>query len=519
MGLLGALAAVVWTFGDYGIPSDEPYYNEYGKYVLAYYTSGLEDRRAFDYLPDHNMYLYGGLFDGVAALANRLSPLGEYETRHLLNPLVGILGIVGCWLLGRSLAGPRAAFLAAALLFLTPSYYGHMFNNPKDIPFAVGVVWSLALGTRAMGWLPKVPWRLTLGLGIAMGMALGVRVGGFFLPIYLAVVGLLYLILLAIRERRFAWREARDTVVRFLLPAVAVAYGVMLLLWPWAQQDPFANPWRAITVFSDYPWGGPVLLAGRTVAADNLPWNYLFLYFGAKLPEVVLLGAVAATGLFGFASVEALRGRGRLDRYLPPALLACSIAAPFTYFLVLRPNAYDGIRQFLFLLPLLAAAAAVGFDAVWSWLGARSEFAARLLAVAIVCAGGFQIQRLAVLHPHQYVFYNALVGGTAGAQGRYELDYWGNSLSEAARALAAFVEAEGSPGPFRVQVCGNPISTTYFLPPGLELAREPRSADFFIAYTRFNCHKKLSGREIARIERAGALLSVVKDRRKVRPTS
>ena len=51
----------------------------------------------------------------IAAALNRFSPLGVYETRHLLNGLVGVLGLVGCWKLGRALGGPRAGFIALAV--------------------------------------------------------------------------------------------------------------------------------------------------------------------------------------------------------------------------------------------------------------------------------------------------------------------------------------------------------------------------------------------------------------------
>ena len=47
-------------------------------------------------------------------------------------------GLLGSWKLGRLLGGPAAGFTALTLLVLTPVWYGHMFNNPKDMPFAVG---------------------------------------------------------------------------------------------------------------------------------------------------------------------------------------------------------------------------------------------------------------------------------------------------------------------------------------------------------------------------------------------
>ncbi|MBU0677305.1 MAG: hypothetical protein KJ626_04240, partial [Verrucomicrobia bacterium] len=71
------LVVVLLVYQDFGIIHDEPIQNEYGNFVYNYYASGREDVCALTF---HNLYLYGGLFDGTAALINKFSPLGEYET-------------------------------------------------------------------------------------------------------------------------------------------------------------------------------------------------------------------------------------------------------------------------------------------------------------------------------------------------------------------------------------------------------------------------------------------------------
>ncbi len=124
-------------------------------------------------------------------MLNRFSPLGVYETRHLLNGFVGIIGLAGCWRLGRALSGPRAGLIALVFLLLTPNYYGQMFNNPKDIPFAVGGVWATYYMVRILPALPRPPLQLSLKMGLAIGLALGVRVGGLLFVCYLGFLLLL----------------------------------------------------------------------------------------------------------------------------------------------------------------------------------------------------------------------------------------------------------------------------------------------------------------------------------------
>ena len=152
--LLGVAVLIGLTFTDYGVTWDEDVHNWYGYFALDYYLSFFADQRALNWL---NLYNYGAAFDMAAAALNKFSPLGVYETRHLLNGFVGLFGLVGCWKLGRVLGGPRAGVIALLFLVLTPNYYGQMFNNPKDIPFAVGGVWASYYMVRILPTLPRPP--------------------------------------------------------------------------------------------------------------------------------------------------------------------------------------------------------------------------------------------------------------------------------------------------------------------------------------------------------------------------
>jgi hypothetical protein len=68
---------------------------------------------------------------------------------------------------------------------------------------------------------------------------------------------------------------------------------------------------------------------------------------------------------------------------------------------------------------------------------------------------------------------------------------------------------------FTVAVCGPPISADYFFPKNFTFSEDREHADFFIAFTKDDCNKSLPGTEIFRVERMGALLSVVLDRRAI----
>ena len=90
--LVVAAVLVVLTFRDYGVTWDEDLHRWYGVAALDYYLSGFADQKALHF-PD--LVNYGAVFDMAAAALHRISPFGVYETRHLLDGFIGIVGLAG----------------------------------------------------------------------------------------------------------------------------------------------------------------------------------------------------------------------------------------------------------------------------------------------------------------------------------------------------------------------------------------------------------------------------------------
>lgn len=155
---LGVLAVVLLsTAKDYGYSWDEVTHNRwYGQAVLNFILTWGQDKRA---LTTSDFYLYGGMFDTLAELLPRVTPLDGFTSRRFANVLVGFLGFVGSWRLGRLAGGPQAGFWALLLLTVSPPWYGHVFINAKDIPFAVGYLWSIYFVIVLLQSLPEIHWR------------------------------------------------------------------------------------------------------------------------------------------------------------------------------------------------------------------------------------------------------------------------------------------------------------------------------------------------------------------------
>jgi Dolichyl-phosphate-mannose-protein mannosyltransferase len=505
--LIAALVALaLCTFKDYAISNDEEVQHRYGELIIAYYGSGFADQRLFNF---QNLYLYGGLFDVVAVALSHLIPVDPYDLRHILCALTGIGGIVAAAAIARLIAGSRAALVAVIALCACGVWYGAMFNHTKDIPFAAAMTGATFFLIRIARSLPT-PRRADLAaFGLLAGAALGVRVLGLLLLIYAGAAIVIYLP----RQSEGRWRFALLSSLR-LLPALLLAYVIMILAWPWAALAPL-NPIRGLLSFSEFQYGIRTAVGGQVYMMSKVPRLYVPIYILIRMPLVALFGAALAM------VAALLPGSAQLKRR-DIALVSLTVIFPLACQVLWHGPAFAGLRHFLFVVPSLAILAGIGLDAAMTALAARGR---------LVAAGGFAIVTacflsdavtLVRLHPYEYLFYNQLVGGLEGASRRYDLDYWFGSMPEAVSQLENYlrrsepVEAGKVAQVYSVAVCGErlPFEKSVTLPQlRWDFKTEWDQSEFFIAPTNMNCDADLDGKIVGTVERMGVPIAYVKDRR------
>ncbi len=518
--LFGALVVLVaFTFHDYAISNDEEVQQHYAELIIAYYRSGFTDEALFHF---RNLYLYGGLFDLVAIGLQKLIPLDPYDVRHLFSALTGVGGVAAVWATARAIGGPRAGLLAAAAIALCGTWYGAMFNHTKDIPFAAVMMGATHLLLRIGRELPQPRWRLVVLFGVLCGCALGIRVLGVFLVAYAALVVALY----APIGRGSSWRAVFGFAARSALPltaAFALAYVIMIASWPWAALAPL-NPLRALSEFTDFHYKIQTVLDGRVYYMSDVPRSYVPTYVAIKLTLVLLLGAALSLVLAILPQRTAQpAGAGQAANHAwrkETVLVAFAAFLPLICDVIVRGPAFSGMRHFLFTVPPIAVLAGLGLDTALGQLKARSRLAAACGLALIVLGLGFDATTLYRLHPDEYLFFNPLVGGLAGASRRYDTDYWVNIMPEAIGDLEHFLDrTEGSSDKtaprhhYLVAVCGEHLPFEKEADARLAWTRDFRHAEFFIAPTNNNCDRALDGKVVANVERLGVVIGVVKDRR------
>jgi 4-amino-4-deoxy-L-arabinose transferase-like glycosyltransferase len=471
------------TFRDYGLGWDDYTHAEYGGLLLNLYASGFTDQRALSFV---NLYAYGGGFDLLSALTAQVLPFDLFETRRLVGAVIGLVGLFITWRLGRRVGGPLAGLIAVALLVTCPLYYGNMYMNAKDAPFAVAMAFLTLALVRAFEEYPRPSPINCAMVGGAAGLAIGTRVlGGIAVVNVLAAL----MLLLAIETRRAGWREARAHVGQFvvrLAPALLLGYAVMALVWPWSVAEPL-NPWRAVAYFSEFfekPWHE--LFAGQIVEVTEMPRSYVPTLFALQMPEIFL--ALALAGTAG-ALIAACRRSLPANRRAVFLLVVLAAALPILVTVLARPAMYNGIRHFVFVLPPFAVLG--GLAGAWLLTRLHSDRIAAAAGVVFLAGIALPIVEMVRLHPYEYTYFNHLIGGVAGARERYMLDYWGLSFKQASQGLAAkLAERHESKPPdrrWKLAVCGPHRSPQVELGPDFETTWEPPGADFALMLGEFYC--------------------------------
>lgn len=424
----GALAAILlvlmcWISFDYNITWDEPNHNTFAKDVKRYYTSLGNDTTMFDFeKAGHRDYVsnvyYGMSIDVAAVFINDVFDIkNEYATRHFLNAIVGFFAILFTALIVRLFTGWLPALIALLAMLCSPSFFGHCFNNPKDIPFAAGYIMALYYLLKLIKELPDAKHQTKVMLAIAIGFAISIRAGGLLLLIYLGLAFAIHFALL--KKNSGKQKSFKAYFLHFIVVAVG-GYLIGIMMWPYALRQPLTGAIKAVREFEKFGFLTYYELFEGTRQYIK-PWYYE--------PKLIMLTAPLA--IVGGAFIGLLLGwfrKSATTRFMFFILLLATLF-PTSYAIYKQSYVYNGWRHFIFIYPSLVVIAILG----WYWLMSllpsekvRTGFML-IIALTFIKPGWWSIAN----HPYQYMYFNEIAGGLKGANGNYETDYWNQTPREA----------------------------------------------------------------------------------------
>ena len=412
------LVVATRVVGDYGAWLDTENQKRTASRNLAYIMGDADRLDGFYY--EHDRY-YGIAFELPLLLLERgmepTDPRNIYLMRHLVTHLFFLAGGLCCSLLVYRLSNRRGVALVALLLFLLqPRLYAHSFFNSKDLPFLSMFMITLYLTHRAFR---KETVGAFLLCGVSVGILTNLRIMGVML--YPAVLALRGLDL--VQGSPWQRKQVFATGTVFALAGPCTLY--VLSPYLWANPLEFAT---AAQTLAFHPTSPRELFQGSLVYPHQLPWHYIPTWIGISTPPVTLVGGVLGVIVVGVCSIRAPRAAlGNTDLRFGLLLVAC-LTLPVLAIVVLGSHMYGGWRHVYFLHTPLSCLAALGLQWAGGNAPARMAVASALVGLGVLVTGREMVR----LHPHQQVYFNALVDRTTPEALRrsYVLDPWGGSCRE-----------------------------------------------------------------------------------------
>ena len=347
-----------------------------------------------------------------------------------------LLGTVGIGLLatgiGIALRSAGLGWVAFALMTTMPLWVGLSAVDYRDTQVASGLAAVSAAGVLLIT-NPRTRAILYAAGGFA-AVGAYLAIGGRSGSVLLLIVLLAWIVGTTLIVRR---NDLKVALIHSALVAAGALVGAVLAVasHPIGRYSPIAWLVEAVEFASANPNVMLVRVMGQNVTSSESPWWYVPAWLIAQLPLLTLV--VVALVAVGFFWWKPRSRRGSPTATAVILLLGQAVALP-TLVLLARPNIYDGIRHFLFMIPALFGLLAV---AAWSLRGRRplrstvnhplGTAAILWTLIAVAALSAFASARW---YPYSYAFVNPVAGAIKEPR-IWEYDYWGLATREAISQL------------------------------------------------------------------------------------
>jgi hypothetical protein len=436
---------------DAGISGDEEKHRQQAINVYNFYATYGKDTSALNYVYSKDPMQYNGQsFDLIAYCVEKVFHVTNiYEMRHHLNALAGWLIILFAGLIATELMGYGAGIGTMLLLFISPFFLGHSFNNNKDIPFALGIIMSVFFIIKYFRQFPKPKLTTIVLLIFSIALSISIRMAGIIVIGYLGLCAILFII----RERRLNKKNqgtSKKLFSRIILISI-LGYFFGIVLWPYALVHPIAGPLIIFGAIKEFPISLGQIFEGKLLWSDQIPWYYLSKYILITVPIVVITGFL----LFIILSKHIWTKNNWVETFL---ILFITLF-PIVFSSVTTSSDYGGWRHFLFIYPSLVICSVAGFNALLKLFDKKLYY--YLVLSLIVLLSIRPVIHIIQNHPLEYVYYNEIAGGVKRAYGNYEMDYFQNSPRQASKWLLKQIK-ERTPEKGQKIIIASNCSVKYF---------------------------------------------------------
>lgn len=353
------------------------------------------------------------LVDNPNVDINNIEEFGYIVRYNTINMYV-VMVLILTYRLLNNFYSKRNSFLIILFLIMIPSFNGQALFNIKDIPFALQLFLAtlyLLFIEKKKGGIKSASVKEKIIIMLLISSVLLVRLNG------IVFIGLISLYLLAASKQK----------INYIISYFYLYFGSFILFFlgsPSSWQKPRLYLTEVIKTQFFLEWTGATLTNGKYIYAMNMEPEYLLTWLFYRLPIVFHISLIVGTIVY-------FTPRNKSEIFKISMFYIYAINFVFILFL---PASYDGIRQYIFLLPFFSIVLLESITFIKNKLLKNVTVVLTILYLLFTQFG---------LGPYKYVYFNELTAeedisiycNEVSGCGNWSTDYLGYSGKELSNKL------------------------------------------------------------------------------------
>jgi len=337
--------------------------------------------------------------------------------RHIFNFGICFLGYICFYfMLEKIFKNGGLALLGVMLLSLYPRFYGNQFFDIKNMVFA-GM--SMITFFTLVNVVEKCSVKNIAFFAMAAAVSTNLRIMGACFPVILLGYFLLSDLTDYVRnrtaEKHAAFLENVWRVCKKYILTGSLFFFFWFLITPAAWEHPFDMFFSTGEKFSHWALGS-MLFNGKVITSEELPWYYLFVWFGISIPLVYQLLFVLG---HVYAVIKMIKSHNKWQDMIGKyKWLVCMLAFFWINVgavIILKLWIYTEWRHMYFTFVPFCVIAVYGIHLLVEFVNRKVIY-----CIMILCLSS-QILWSIRNHPYQYVYFN-IIGKQFAAD--FDRDSW-----------------------------------------------------------------------------------------------
>ncbi len=425
--ILAFFLSTTLTLKNYGLSWDEGLGNLFFGERYVYYFLNFQEKyidfkvNLFQDTKIFNLYSspfrelpheFPPLADTISAsfmifLAEIIQIMDPVDAFHFAKIFMAVVFFIIFFLVIRKYFCWQISIFSIFFLAFYPRFWGDVHFNPKDIPLLIFFSLTIFAYDR---WLRNKRWINVVYIGLLGGATIAIKANAVFIPIIL-ILGLWEVNLKAGDYKDKVLQLSKDILQHSMM--LVIALFTYIGSWPYLYVQ--NNPIRGIQMYFEF-----IISQGGRKGPMEFQIDPLVQVI-TSMPEIMIVFLIIGIAYSIYQTIQKPNSIYRL--------FIIWLIVPIVRISMPGMVNFDGIRHFLEFLPAACVLASIGLWQIGVWLKRKAPSYEKLFfaGFTLITVLNFSYALIST-NPHQYIYYNSLVGGISGAREKFGAnevtDYW-----------------------------------------------------------------------------------------------